>query len=103
MVGAEPSRKNGGADLRRMGRKDPNLDRALARPPAATYRLRRQQEGDLIRVGLSLAAAVWAGALCTARAAEPSAQTLYRHAILIDGTGASERAGMSVLVEGERI
>ena len=58
----------------------------------------------MIRVGLSLAAAFCAAGLCTAQAAEaPPTQTLYRHAVLIDGTGGPARADMSVLVEGERI
>src|SRR5271154_693744 len=78
----------------------------LAGPPPATYRLRRQREGDLVRIGLSVAAL--AGALLMAagavRAADaPAPVTLYRHATLIDGTGGPGRPGMSVLVEGERI
>ncbi|MEW5687184.1 MAG: amidohydrolase family protein [Pseudomonadota bacterium] len=48
-----------------------------------------------ILAGLAAVAAVAGPA-----AAEP---VLYRNATLIDGTGAPSRAGMSVLVEGERI
>ena len=52
-------------------------------------------------LGILLAAATVALAAGSARAAD--APTLYRHATLIDGTGGPARAGMSVLVEGERI
>ena len=59
-----------------------------------------------MRSGLRVAAAAFVGALAMgpARAADPTPQvTLYHHATLIDGTGGPARAGMSVLVEGERI
>jgi imidazolonepropionase-like amidohydrolase len=46
-------------------------------------------------------AASWTLLLATAATAAPA--TVYRHATLIDGTGAPPRPGMSVLVEGERI
>jgi imidazolonepropionase-like amidohydrolase len=56
----------------------------------------------VIRSGLGI---LWAAAMAVA--AGPSqatdAPTLYRHATVIDGTGGPARAGMSVLVEGERI
>jgi imidazolonepropionase-like amidohydrolase len=42
-------------------------------------------------------------ALCLAAAAPPPARTVYRHAALIDGTGAPLRPDMAVVVEGERI
>jgi imidazolonepropionase-like amidohydrolase len=48
----------------------------------------------LLAAGLALAAA-------SAQAAE--AQTVYRNATLIDGTGAKAQPGMSLLVRGERI
>ena len=43
-----------------------------------------------------------AGAAAPGQAAPPKA-VLYRNAVLVDGTGAPERPGMSILVEGERI
>jgi imidazolonepropionase-like amidohydrolase len=46
--------------------------------------------------------ALAAAALLLAAAAPPT-RTIYRHAILIDGTGAPERRDMAVVVEGERI
>jgi imidazolonepropionase-like amidohydrolase len=49
-----------------------------------------------------LAAAVALWVLATGSSAD-AAQTLYRHATLIDGTGGPNRPGMSVLVDGERI
>ena len=36
-------------------------------------------------------------------AAAPAPRTVYRHAALIDGTGAPLRPDMAVVVEGERI
>jgi len=50
------------------------------------------------------AALAWAVAAAAApgQAAAPKA-VLYRNAVLIDGTGAPKRPGMSILVEGERI
>jgi imidazolonepropionase-like amidohydrolase len=44
-----------------------------------------------------------AALLALALAGPAWAATLYRHATLIDGTGAAPRPGMSVLVDGERI
>jgi imidazolonepropionase-like amidohydrolase len=50
----------------------------------------------MLRSGfLAVLAVVWAGACQGA--------VVYRHATLVDGTGAPARANMSVLVEGERI
>lgn len=61
----------------------------------------------MIRSGFAAVAILAALSLARgAQAADPGAQagtTLYRHATLIDGTGGANRAGMSVLVEGERI
>lgn len=59
----------------------------------------------MIRLGLGAAAAACIAILAggPARAAETATVTLYRHANLIDGTGAPMRPGMAVLVEGERI
>jgi hypothetical protein len=59
----------------------------------------------VIRSGLRAALAVCVAAMTAglARAAEAPQITLYRHATLIDGTGGPARAGMSVLVDGERI
>lgn len=53
----------------------------------------------------SMVAALLALALSALTIATPAADqtVLYRHATLIDGTGAPPRAGMSVLVDGERI
>jgi imidazolonepropionase-like amidohydrolase len=36
-------------------------------------------------------------------AAPPPSRTIYRHAVLIDGTGAPARPDMAVVVQGERI
>ena len=59
----------------------------------------------MIRLGLRAAVAACAAvlALGPARAADAPTAALYRHANLIDGSGAPMRPGMSVLVEGERI
>jgi imidazolonepropionase-like amidohydrolase len=54
-------------------------------------------------LGAAVAACVAIVAAGGAGAAETPSLTLYRHARLIDGTGAPMRSGMSVLVEGERI
>ena len=54
-------------------------------------------------LGAAVAACVAIVAAGGAGAAETPSLTLYRHARLIDGTGAPMRTGMSVLVEGERI
>jgi hypothetical protein len=59
----------------------------------------------VIRLGLRTALAACLAILAAgpARAADAPGAILYRHASLIDGTGAPVRPGMSVLVEGERI
>ncbi len=59
----------------------------------------------MVRSGVCAVAATAVLTIAAAAGAAdaPAAQTLYRHATLIDGTGAPERAAMSVLVEGERI
>jgi len=54
-------------------------------------------------LGAAVAACVAIVAAGGAGAAETPSLTLYRHARLIDGTGAPMRTGMSVLVEGERL
>jgi len=54
-------------------------------------------------LGAAVAACVAIVAAGGAGAAETPSLTLYRHARLIDGTGAPMRTGMSVLVAGERI
>lgn len=58
-------------------------------------------------VRLGACAALFASAAGVAAAAPdpaaPPKTVLYRNAVLVDGTGAPERPGMSVLVEGERI
>ncbi|MEA3033015.1 MAG: hypothetical protein QOH86_1031 [Sphingomonadales bacterium] len=51
---------------------------------------------------LALAAAAAAAAPLLPGAAPPS-RTIYRHAVLIDGTGAPPRPDMAVVIEGERI
>jgi Amidohydrolase family len=59
----------------------------------------------VIRLGLGAALAACVAVLAAGRAGavDGPAITLYRHANLIDGSGAPTRPGMSVLVEGEQI
>ncbi len=55
------------------------------------------------RLTLAMATCLGLAASGAAAAAEPPSAVLYRNATLIDGAGAPARAGMSVLVRGERI
>ncbi|MGZ6039376.1 MAG: amidohydrolase family protein [Phenylobacterium sp.] len=56
----------------------------------------------MIRLSAAAAAAACAAVLALGAGGAPET-TLYRHATLIDGTASPARAGMSVLVVGERI
>src|SRR4051794_38566753 len=107
------SRRKGGATGRfastpRSGSSRPRRGSAGARPIWCRLGLptwRRSRQGEAMVVRSLLLAVVWVAAVAAAPF-EPThigTRIVYRHAALIDGTGAPLRADMAVVTDGERI